>query len=181
MPVIIGDTLRQACQSSTSLRGVICTAAAQSSSSFRRAPLPGRRRGRPPATREVVGRVLEEKYWGRMMLFVIGDSVEASVSKWHLLERCNLCVMCSVPATFLPRMHRFQYNAATEIDDNDSLSCMFFCLYLQILSLCCAGDSLCLFYVLARKRREQDFWRSMENAPDIQELQSISEFLYVTQ
>jgi hypothetical protein len=97
---------------------------------------------------EVVGRDLREKSWGRLMLFVIGDSVEVSLSKWHLIERCNLCSTCSVPATIIARMYRFQYNAATEIDDNNSPGSMLFCLSLQILyvvlaiyfvSILCAG------------------------------------------
>jgi hypothetical protein len=106
-------------------------------------PLPGRRGGWPPnppllAACKVVNRVLGGKSWGRMMLFVIGDSVEASLSKWHLVKSCCLCSTCSVPATILAkRMHRFQYNAATEIDDNKSPGCILFSLSLQILFTLC--------------------------------------------
>ncbi len=164
MPVVFGDASRQACQSGTSRCNTHCSYAIIII--IPPHPLPGGRRGQPPdppslLAREVVGRVLEEKSWGRTMRFVVGDSVEASLAKWHLIERCNLCLTCSVPATILARMHRFQYNTATEIDDDNSPRCMLFCLSLQILLMLCWRCIFCVYFVCWRRSKESKIFRLM--------------------
>jgi hypothetical protein len=127
--------------------------------------------------------VLGEKSWGRRMLVFIGNSIKASLSKQHLVERCNLCSTCSMPATILARMHRFQNKAATEIDDNNSPGCMIFCLSLQTLFMLCGRCIFCLICVLARKQREQGFfWRSMAECMQLTcENCNQYDFSYVTQ